>query len=244
MEEFKIKAIVLSSTDYRDKDKIVNLFSLELGQVSCILKNCKSSNYKLMFAYSPFSFAEFELYKKGETFIIKNSTLIENFYSLCEDYNKFIVGNNILEVLLKCNRPLENNQLLFINTLKILNNLAFEDIDENLLILKFLLGTLKVNGFKLNFKFCNNCNLPYVNKIYLNLESGEFECGSCKSNYSIFVDNKVFNLLAKINNCEIDNLKSMEEDVKTILDSIKLLILNLENRFNIKLNSKNFYAVS
>lgn len=243
MEEIKIKAIVLSSTDYREKDKIVNLFSLELGQVSCILKNCRTTNYKLPFAYSPFSFAEFELIKKEEMFFIKNSTLIENFYSICENYEKYIVGNNILEVLLKCNKPFENNQLLFINTLKILNNLAFEDVNENLLILKFLLGTLKVNGYKLNFKICNTCNLPYINKVYLNLQNGEFECGSCKSNFSVLVENKIFNLLAKINNTQIEDLKDLEAEENIINDSIKLIILNIENRFNIKLNSKNFYVI-
>ncbi|MBE5746348.1 MAG: DNA repair protein RecO [Clostridiales bacterium] len=243
MEELKIKAIVLSSTDYKEKDKIVNLFSLELGQISCILKNCRTNNYKLSFAYSPFSFGEFELIKRGEMLFIKTATLIENFYNICENYNKFIIGNSILEILLKCNKPFENNEVLFINTLKILNNLAFTDLNENILFLKFLLGTLKVNGFKLNFKYCNSCKIPYINKIYLNLETGDFECGACKSNYSVMIETNIFNLLSKINNKPIEDLTEIIEADKVILESIKLLVLNIENRFNIKINSKNFISI-
>lgn len=241
MEELKIKAIVLTSTDYKEKDKIVNLFSLELGLVSVIIKNCRTSSYKLKFAYSPFSFAEFEVFKKGEIFTLKNATIIENFYSLCENYEKYIIASNILEVLLKTNKQLEANHILFLNTLKIFNNLAFEDINESLLLLKFLLGTLKVNGFKFNFKFCNSCNISYINKIYLNLSTGELECGSCKSNYSVLVESKIFNLLKEISNTEIENLNKIYDNISTIKEAIKLLVLNIENRFNIKLNSKNFY---
>jgi len=238
MEEVKVKAIVLSSCDYREKDKIVNLFSLELGLVSIIIKNCRTSSYKLKFAYSPFSFAEFELLKRGEAFTLKNATIIENFFVLCEDYNKYIVASAILEILLKANKVYESNHILFINTLKILNNLAFEETNINLLLLKFLLGTLKVNGFRLNFKYCNSCNNNYLNKIFLNLFSGEFECGSCKSNYSVVVEKEIFELLKKINNLEVENLINVEDTDKNIKDAINLMLLNIENRFNIKINSK------
>ena len=238
MEEIKIKAIVLSNSDYREKDKIVNLFSLEIGLVSIIIKNCRTSSYKLKFAYSPFSFAEFELLKKGEMLTLKNATIIENFFVLCEDYNKYIVSNIILETLLKSNKLYESNHLLFLNTLKILNKLAFEDSNIKVLLLKFLLGTLKVNGFKLNFKYCNSCNNNYINKIFLNLSTGEFECGSCNSNYSVVLEREIFDLLKKISYTEIEELDKIESNERIIKNALELMILNIENRFNIKLNSK------
>ena len=157
---------------------------------------------------------------------------------MCEDYSKYIVASVILETLLKTNKPYEANYLLFLNTLKILNNLAFEENNINVLLLKFLIGTLKVNGFKLNFKYCNSCQNLYLNKIYLNLSTGEFECGSCKSNYSIIVEREIFEILKKISNSEIENLALLDESEKTIKDALKLIFLNIENRFNIKLNSK------
>ena len=239
MEETKVKGIVLKNIDYKEKDKLVTVFSLELGLINVILKNCKSSAYKLKFAYSAFSFAEFELIKKGDFLFLKNATLIDNLYDICEDYNKFVVGNFVLEILLKTNKLFEPNEILFINSLKALNLLANSNCDEKLLLIKFMLGTLKVNGFRLNFSKCNTCGFEYVNKIFLNLNIGEFECGACKSDYSIVVDRDVFLLLKKINNLDITNLE-IQCNEKTEKDSLHLLMLNLENRFNIKLNSKSY----
>lgn len=240
MEEVKIKAIVAKSADYREKDKIVTLYSLELGLISVIIKNCRQSAYKLKFAYSTFSFAEFEIFKKDDVLFMKTATLIDNFYPLCEDYDKFVIASEIIEILNKTSSPLSPNQILFINTLKTLNNLTYNDVNPKIILLKYLLGVVKNGGFRLNFKVCNSCGFEYINKIFLNLGSGEFECGSCQSPYSIFVEIKTFNLLKKINNTDVDNLGTLCEDKEVILDAIKLMELNLENRFSIKLNSKNF----
>ncbi|MGN1208305.1 MAG: DNA repair protein RecO [Christensenellales bacterium] len=240
MVETKVKAIVLKNVDYKEKDKLVTLFSLELGLINVVVKNCKSSAYKLKFAYSAFCFAEFELLKQGELYFLKNATLIDNLYDICEDYDKFVVGNAILELLLKCNKPLQSNEILFLNALKGLNLLANANCAEKVMLAKFMLGLLKVNGYKLNFSRCNTCGLLYVNKIFLNLEIGEFECGSCKSNYSLVVEKDVFLFLKKINSLDITNLEGVNIDDKTIKDSLKLLALNIENRFGIKLAFKSF----
>lgn len=240
-EEVKIKAIVIKSNDYKDKDKVVTLYSLELGLISVILKNCKGSSYKLKFAFNPFSFAEFELIKRDEIFFVKNAFLIENFFDITKDYDRYIVANNVLEIVLKTNKALEPNQLLFINTLKVLNLLAFEDIvEDKVVLLKFMLGTIKVNGFKLNFNGCGVCSLPFANKIYLNLENGSLECGNCKSDYSILVEKDVFELLKKINSKEITDLNNIDYQEKTLKNAIKLILLDIEARFNIKLNSQNY----
>jgi len=242
MEETKIKAIVLKSVDYKDKDKVITLYSIELGLISVILKNCKGSNYKLKFAYNPFSFAEFEIFKIDEIFFVKTATLIESFFNLTQDYSKYLIANNILEIILKTNKMLEPNSILFINTLKALNVLDNdENINYKVLIIKFILGTTKVNGFKLNFNKCSVCNLNYINKVYLNLETGSLECGSCKSNYSVLIEKDVFNLLSKINSKEITNLQNLDYPNTLLNEALKLLILNLENRFNIKINVKNYF---
>ena len=64
MNELKLKAIVLSSIDYSEKDKIIKLFSLEEGIISAVLKGVRSQNAKLKFASQPFCFADFNLIKK------------------------------------------------------------------------------------------------------------------------------------------------------------------------------------
>ena len=47
MSETKVKAIVLGGMDYKEKDKLINLFTLEKGIVTVVFKSVKNPNAKL-----------------------------------------------------------------------------------------------------------------------------------------------------------------------------------------------------
>ena len=66
METKIIKGIVLSSYDYKEKDKLVEIFSAEQGKIIAILKGCKAPSAKLKFAFQPFCFAEFSIIRSGK----------------------------------------------------------------------------------------------------------------------------------------------------------------------------------
>ena len=65
MSETKVKAIVLGGIDYKEKDKLVNLFTLEKGIVTVVFKSVKSPNAKLKSAKEMFSFGDF-IYVEGK----------------------------------------------------------------------------------------------------------------------------------------------------------------------------------
>lgn len=241
MEEIKVKAIIINSTDYKDKHKLINAFSLELGKISAILKNCKGINSKLKFCYSPFCFLELELFKMNDLFVVKNATIIDDFFSLSENYDNFISASAMLEIVNKCFKQNETNNILFISLLKSFKALVYNNINPNLMLSKFLMGVTKISGFKFNFNNCSNCNLPFINNVYLNLDSGELECEICKQNYSIKIENKCYNLLKKLSSTDIDNLSEINVEHENVLKAIKLLALNLENRLNLKFNFKKYY---
>ena len=85
MDSIKIKAIVLSSVDYKEKDKLVTLFSLENGVVTATLK----------FAKEPFCFGDFYISAKT----ITNVDVEDSFYDLTKDIDKFYVACAILETI-------------------------------------------------------------------------------------------------------------------------------------------------
>ena len=75
MEEFKIKGIVIKSIDYKDSDKIVTIFSAELGIIHARARGVKKLKAKLAFATQPFAFCEFMLIAKGGFYSIINANL-------------------------------------------------------------------------------------------------------------------------------------------------------------------------
>ena len=66
MEE-KLNGIVLSGVSFGENDKILNIFTLEKGTVSAIIKGVKKAGAKLKFASEPFCFAEFFMYRKSRS---------------------------------------------------------------------------------------------------------------------------------------------------------------------------------
>ena len=76
----KVKAIILSVTDYKDNDELLRVYTSEYGLLSFVVKGSKKITSKRHFL----SFNEYEFiinYKEGNTiFTVINSRLISNNY--------------------------------------------------------------------------------------------------------------------------------------------------------------------
>jgi len=189
METIITKGIVLCSYDYKEKDKLVELFSVELGRITAILKGCKAPSAKLKFAFQPFCFAEFSVVKNGKFYQITNACLIDSFFNISADLDKYYLSNVLLEICSVCTAQEEQNTKLFLLLANALKNICYDGINPYLVTLKFCTDVLIMSGYKPDFKNCQVCGLAYTNKIYLNLDSGEFTCISCKTDSSMLVAN-------------------------------------------------------
>ena len=55
MKELKVKGIVIKAIDYNDSDKLVTIFSAELGLLKAKVRGVKKDKAKLAFAVQPFA---------------------------------------------------------------------------------------------------------------------------------------------------------------------------------------------
>lgn len=238
MEELKIKGIVINSKDYGEKDKLVELFSLELGKIIVKLKGCKMPTSKLKFAYQPFCFAEFVLHKQGDFFTVINATLIDSFFDLSENSQNYFNSSILLEVASCCSFGEESYYYVFLNLLNSLKLICYENVNAKLVVVKFMLNILKQLGYAMAFDVCKQCKMPFTNGINLDVNTGEIVCDNCTPIYSIKISKVAFNnlrLIDKFSYDEICNFKIKEEVLKEILS---VLITNFENRLAINLKSK------
>ena len=99
MEEIAVTGIVLSSMPYREKDRLIHIFTIELGKVTAILKGVASPNSKMKFAGQPFCFSKFELTKNNsEFYTVKGVELIDTFFDLTKDYDVYSLSLSMLEI--------------------------------------------------------------------------------------------------------------------------------------------------
>ena len=117
MEEIKDKAILLKSLDYKEKDKLLDLFSLENGKITASLRGVRSPNAKLKFAGEPLNLVEYTLVNRNGKLTVTGATLISSFFSIATNYLAYTCVCVIQEVLSKVLNDGEENSEIFVLTL-------------------------------------------------------------------------------------------------------------------------------
>lgn len=237
MNEAKVTGVVLKAIDYKEKDKLITVFTVELGVISCVLKGVNQPKSKLKFAALPFCFAEFVLAEKNGFFTVTECSQIESFYNIVSNYNKSLLGFFMLELTCIIMRTNEPDEQWFLTLLNYLKELAFSETNQLVIGVKFILVSLSKYGYQLNFKSCNTCGLNFLGDVYLNLNTGELTCETCVGFNSVKLSKQEFAILKIINNTEVAKLQTVkvnDEIIKSVLSTLKN---NLELRINHKIKS-------
>lgn len=234
MDILKVKAIVLSSVDYKEKDKLVTLFTLENGIIQANLKSVKSSTAKLKYAKEPFCFGEFLISLPSK---VITSVEVENtFFEITKNIDKFYLACAILEAVKTTLKPGEVNPTLFVETLKAIGSIAYSNLNDKYVLIKFLLQIFESMGYKLALDKCSVCGQKFTGKKYLNLDFGEVVCVGCKTSNCIEISQRASSVFKILSNTEYDKLDSIKLAKNSEDEALNILNINFDRRFNKKLN--------
>jgi len=225
-----VKGVVLSSFDYKEKDKLVEVFTVEHGKITAMLKGCKSPSAKLKFAFQPFCFAEFSIVRLGKFYQITDAKLIDSFFDLTKDLNTYYLSSLALELVDVSVEYEEQNSSLFLLLLNVLKHICYDNLPADLVTAKFALDVMSMLGYKISFNQCSSCGLQYLGKVYLNLDSGAFVCSSCKTDNCLLVSNQAFSLLKILNNTDYKRLDTIKIASSVAREAILAICKNIENR--------------
>lgn len=220
---------------YKEKDKLIHIFSVELGKITAILKGVSSPNAKLKFASQPFCFGRFDIVKTKDFYVVKGCDVIDSFFEITSDYDTFQMSSLMLEIcsaILKPNILAEN---LFLNLVKSLQNIVYEGVDARLAVSKFILSSLKSIGYALNFDSCDNCGMKFMGDIKFDLYSGTFRCKTCSGGE--IISKQDFVTLKIIDASPIEKLKTIRVKSDCQHRILNLLVLNLSERLQVRFKS-------
>lgn len=223
MEETKLKAIILKSTDYKEADKICTAFSLEFGKISVKFNGVKRDKAKLKVFIQPFMLEELECIRRGDFFTVKTGVVLDSYPKILNSYTKTICAYIALDIL---NQILIKNKAepqIFLQTIKTLNDM--EEKNEYRVLIEFILAFMDLLGEKLN---CNSINQNEVtDRVYLDYFTGNFS--PIRTADCIEIDKKCYqNLSTDLGN---DKLNIM---------TLKMLNNILRARYSCDLNSFSF----
>ncbi len=235
MDEYIVNGIVLSAADYKENDILITLFTAELGKIKAILKGAKQPKAKLKYAGQQFCFAEWVLVKRGEFFTVTSVSVTDAFFDITTDYDKFLNASTLLEICGHILKPAMISETLFVALLKALKYIVYENIDANLVLSKFMLETLTISGYGLNFKACGVCDMPIAGDVILSASTNEFCCVSCSGGFGKNITKKCYGLLKIIDSTPFERLSTIKVKTEDIKECVAVLKFDVSNVFSIKL---------
>lgn len=240
MSEIKTKGIVVSSNNYKEKDKIINIYSLENGLINAKLVGVKNQNAKMKPLKEIFCFAEFDLVSKNnDYFTVTSANIIETFYNITSDIDKYYAGCTILEVLRVVGKGGISNERLFIEALKALKILAYVNINEDIVLIKFLIKIFEAMGYQLTLDKCSSCGQAFIGKRYFNYSEGEITCTACKGPNAEIIEPLTHSVLRIVSLCNYDKLNSLKLKKEGLSSALDLLLKNFSSRFDFILSASN-----
>ena len=233
----KIEGIVISSKDFKESSKILNIFTREYGIIGVIAKGCKTLKSPLRSVTERLTYGYFYLnYKEDKLSILSSVDIINPFKNIKMDIEKISYASYIVDLANQVYKQNNNENIydLLISSILKINDNFDPMVITNILELKYLdyLGVMPV---------LDRCSICGSAKAIETLSSsrGGYICVNCFKNDRV-VSSKTIKLIrmfyyvdiSKIEKLDISDLCKME--INTFLDEY------YENYTGLYLKSKSF----
>ena len=228
MEE-KVNGIVIKSMPYLDYDSLTTIFTAEKGLLTAKLKGVKKATAKLKFAGEPFCFAEFIIIEKQGKRTIKTASLIDGFYELRNDYERFLCGSVVLDFCQKTQLVGEEYSKILLASVKALGDIAYGG-NPFIALINFLLQALRTVGYALNVEECASCGVYIESRVFFDVNGGGFVCENCQKEDMVEVSKKTYELLQNAQN-------NPQYEVKYLKKALNFLDFYIYNKVGEKINS-------
>lgn len=181
MPSFTIPAIVIRRADYSDYDRMITLFSPELGRVEAIARGCRRPKSPLVNAVEPFTSGEFQLYSHRERNSLEQCQISESYFELRADYDRLRHGAYWLKLLDTAILPDTPAPDLFIVTLRALAHLNYGELPPELVTFAFECHFMRLMGLSPRMDGCVRCGKPINGDARFDADLGGAVCLDCPS---------------------------------------------------------------
>jgi len=232
----KVEGIILSSQDYSDSSKVINVITKKYGIIGMMAKGCKSIKSNLRSTTDKLTYGYFNIfYKENKLSILNSVDVIDNFKYIKKDINKISYAAYLLDLTGQVIKQTHANIFdLFINALIKINEGYDPLVIMNILEFKYLdfLGVMPI------IDCCSKCGTKN-NIATLSASSGGYICNNCLNGEKIISD-KTIKLIRMFYYLDISKISKLD-----ISDEVKREINTFINDYydtytGLYLKSKNF----
>ena len=174
----EVKGLVIRTTDLSESDRLIRLFSDQLGVISVYANNSRSLKSRYMAAAQLFCYGNYLLYRKGDKYWLREAELKENFFGLRSSIEKTALASYFCDVLSEAGTTDPDVALLRL-TLNSLWALEHGSADPGRIKLCFEMRCAAELGFMPDLSGCTECGSD-EGELYLDVLEGVCTCRECR----------------------------------------------------------------
>ncbi len=179
MERFRDQAIVLSTVDYGEADRLVTLLTRTHGKLTAFAAGARKSRRRFAGALEPFMLLDVQLVeRRGETFRLDAADIVAGFHSVRAELPLIARAMYCLELCRELTRDREPHPRLYALLLEYLELLDRKVAGPTSLI-AFELEALTHAGLRPRFSPCASCGQKTGQRPKFDPEHGGVLCDAC-----------------------------------------------------------------
>ncbi len=231
------EAFVLKSRDLKETDKLITLYTKEMGKIQAVARGLRKAKSKLASSLEVLTYIDLTLYRKhqGQLSTIVETHIKHSLYKTKKDFSRMVYGNYLLELVDKLIEEEEKNIPLF-NLIKSFLFLMEEKNAETILWC-FMVRFFSLVGYKMCLDICVFCRKsiqPFKNKdgwkVSFSPKEGGVLCYGCRDicNYKKDISPgviEIFKKFQKMDPGKIDRLKFSDRMRAEIRQTLRFFLL-------------------
>ncbi|MDS0524045.1 DNA repair protein RecO [Clostridium sp. SHJSY1] len=228
MSLFKCKGVIIKTQDYKENDKLVWMYTDELGKITNIARGAKKSKSKLFAVTLPLCYGEYLIFKGKNLYNLQEGKIINSFQGLLNNLDKLTFSSYICELIDIALLEGESNKWLFkefITTLYLLNTDA---IDYEMLIRTFELKLLKATGYGLTLDNCTICKKKISSANYISLSYYGGVCEECTKEHGLYISKGTYNALRFLIKTPSEKIYklNLSDDIKKEIEKVTTFMIS------------------
>ncbi|MCT8139690.1 DNA repair protein RecO [Anaerobacillus sp. CMMVII] len=173
----KVEGIVIRTTDYGESNKILTLYTRELGKIGVMARGAKRPKSRLSSISQLFTHGQFVFQKTSGLGVLNQGEMIKSFRDIREDIFLTAYAAYNVELLDKLTEQNDINPYLYELLYQTLNYID-EGLDYEILTRIFEVKMLKVAGIGLHVDGCSHCGST-EGEFSFSIKEGGFLCHRC-----------------------------------------------------------------
>lgn len=204
MSEIKCDCLCIRAIDYKENDKLITLYAFGRGKITAVIKGVKKPKAKLRYASSLLCFGAYILNEKNGYHTVITCDLIDSFYNIWTDIDKYYPALCALEILDGFSYDNAENDEIATLTIEFLKNLCYGNFNTKMLYLSYLSEAISMMGYEMNFDMSTDYDKVNGKSLFFDFSRGGLVYDSRRNHNAIEISDEISELFLKIKNKEKD----------------------------------------